>query len=411
MSDEPFQDLLQEVIKSDERFQNLLQEASKGDPWSQLRVAGIFFYGSDSKRSGVSLPTPIKRNLEEAFKWVKLAAEQGKAFAQLNLADMFYMGHGVKKDFSESFKWLKLAAKGGDTRAQNNLGYYFENGIGVEVNLKEAKSWYQLSYKNGLKKAYEGINNVRKKEIKNEENYIVVKKVLKLLNQTSPTTKSSFVIKPKKFIDEKYKEAFDLTYKIANSSKPIWFSYILLASMYLNGVGVAKNLFEAFEWLDDAYQDLLSQTEANPLSSLSKFKDRIYNQVDRKIISRDNAVSKIIDCEKNYFPNIKCLHSIFSHLKKTKKTKNNTVELILRKSMLLCPEKSVQIEAYTNYENGKQVLFTQQRLSVPPIIAKSGPYYEKLEGEAEAAGFYESFYESTGGFGGMTDSERDMFED
>ena len=101
--------------------------------------------------------------------------EQGKAFAQLNLADMFYMGHGVKKDFSESFKWLKLAAKGGDTRAQNNLGYYFENGIGVEVNLKEAKSWYQLSYKNGLKKAYEGINNVRKKEIKNEENYIVVK--------------------------------------------------------------------------------------------------------------------------------------------------------------------------------------------------------------------------------------------
>ena len=74
------------------------------------------------------------------------------------------------------------------------------------------------------------------------------------------------------------------------------------------------------------------------------------------------------------------------------------------------PRKSVN-RSFTNYENGKQVLFTQQRLSVPPIIAKSGPYYEKLEGEAEAAGFYESFYESTGGFGGMTDSERDMFED
>lgn len=77
--------------------------------------------------------------------------------------------------------------------------------------------------------------------------------------------------------------------------------------------------------------------------------------------------------------------------------------------MLLCPEKSVQIEAYTNYENGKQVLFTQQRFVVPPIIAQSGPYYEELEGEAEAAGFYESFYESTGGFEGMSDSEKDMF--
>ena len=397
---------------SDKYFHDLLQEARKGDSWSQLEVGNIFFHGSELIKREVIFSKPIKKNLEEAFKWVKLSAEQGNDFAQYYLADMLYYGHGVKKDFYQSLKWLKVAAKGGNLSAQNNLGYYFENGIGVEVNLKEAKSWYQLSYKNGLKKAYEGINSVRKKEIKNEENYIVVKKVLKLLNQTSPTTKSSFVIKPKKFIDAKYKEAFDLTYKIANSSKPIWFSYILLASMYLNGVGVAKNLFEAYEWLDDAYQDLISQTKSNPLSSLSKFKDRIYNQVDRKTISRDNGVSKIIDCEKNYFPNIECAQSIFSHLKKIKKLKNNnTVELILRKSMLLCPEKSVQIEAYTNYENGKQVLFTQQRLSVPPIIAKSGPYYEKLEGEAEAAGFYESFYESTGGFGGMTDSERDMFED
>ena len=63
----------------------------------------------------------------------------------------------------------------------------------------------------------------------------------------------------------------------------------------------------------------------------------------------------------------------------------------------------------SDYENGKQVLFTQQRFVVPPIMAQSGPYYEELEGEAEAAGFYESFYEATGGFEGMSDSEKDMF--
>ena len=395
---------------SDKYFQDLLQEASKGDPWSQLKVSMVFFYGSDSKKSGVNLSKPIKKNLEEGFKWVKLAAEQDNDFAQFNLADMLYLGHGVKKDFSESFKWLKLAAKGGNSRAQNNLGYYFEKGIGVDVNLKEAKSWYQLSFKNGYQEAYLGIKDINKIEVRKEENYTAIKKVIKLLNQTSPNKKSSFVIKPKKYIDEKYKEAFELTYKIANSSKPIWFSYILLGSMYLNGVGVEKNCVAAFQWLDDAYEDLLSQTKSNPFSKIRKFEDKIDNQLDRKKISRDNALSKTLDFGEKYFQNIEHLPLIWKEKENPFKNKNST-ELIIRKSMLLCPEKSVQIEAYTNYENGKQVLFTQQRLVVPPIIANRGPYYEKLEGEAEAAGFYESFYESTGGFGGMSDSERDMFED
>ena len=391
---------------TDQSFQDLLYDASKGDSISLLEIADVFINGSKLTKSKVTFLKPIKKNLKEGFKWVKLAAEQGNSVAENRLGEMFFYGQGVKKNLSEAFKWIKLSADNGYNEAQYNLGMCYQWGHFVKKDLIKAKSLFDISYKNGFKNVYVYRDT--------EENYYNLNKAIKLLNQTSPYIKKSFTIKPKKYIEEKYKEAFDLTYKIANSSSPIWFSYILLGSMYLNGVGVSKNWWSSETWLDYAYEDLLSQTQSDPFSSLSKFERKMLNQSYIKKNSLDNAVSKIIDFKKNYFQNIECLRSIHSILKKTKnKTlkNNNAVELILRKSMLLCPEKSVQIEAYTNYENGKQVLFTQQRFVVPSAIAQSGPYYEKLEGESEAAGFYGSFYESTGGFGGMTDSERNMFDD
>ena len=393
---------------SDKYFQDLLQEASKGDPWSQLRISIIFFHGSESKMSGCKLLKPIKKNLVEAFKWVKLAAEQGNSYAENHLGELFYYGDGVQKDYSQSFKWFQSSADKGYNEAQYNLGVHYQRGDFVEKDLIKAKLLFKTSFENGLINAYKGIQEINKIEVKNEENYTEIKNVIKLLNQTSPNTKTSFAIKPKKYIEEKYKEAFDRTYKVANSPKPIWFSYILLGSMYLNGVGVAKDLVWSEHWLRHAYQDLSTQIQLDPFSRINKFNDTNKKQIDNRKISRDTALLKMLNFQENYFQNINHLKLIWEE--NPFKNKNST-GLIIRKSMLLCPEKSVQIEAYTNYENGKQVLFTQQRFVVPPVIAQSGPYYEKLEGEAEAAGFYGSFYESTGGFGGMTDSERDMFED
>jgi len=392
---------------SDKYFQDLLQKASKGDPSSQLDIALIFLYGSEAKYINLKLLKPIKKNLEEGFKWIKLAAEQENTEAELYLGNLLYTGEGVEKDFNQSFKWIELAAKGGNSTAQNNLGYYYENGIGVDANLKEAKSWYQLSFNNGYRLAYFGIDDVSRKQVKHEKNYTEIKKVIKLLNQTSPDTKSSFVVKPKKYIDEKYKEAFDLTYKVANSSKPIWFSYILLASMYLNGVGVAKNWENAYQWLYDAYEDLSDLISSNPFSKINKFENRLDKQVKSRKISVDSYLIKINNFEDSFFQNIVLLNSIWNN--KIDRKNTNFIELILRKSMILCPEKSVQIEAFTNYENGKQVLFTQQRLNVPPIIARRGPYFDNIEAEEVESSFLSSFYESTDGFGGMTDSEKDMF--
>jgi hypothetical protein len=379
----------------------LLKKAQDGDKIYQTALGQLYLYGSNAKYTSDN----IKIDYKEAHKWLTLAAQQNYPYAQFYLAEVYNFGLGVNKDLTQAFKWVELAAKGGFNGAQNNLAYCYEYGLGVDKNLEKAKSWYQISFKNGHQEAYLGIKDIDKIEVKNEENYTAIKKVIKLLNQTSPNTKSHFVIKPKKYIDQKYKEAFDLTYKIANSSKPIWFSYILLASMYLNGVGVTKSWRNAYQWLFHAYEDLSDLIRYDPFSIINKFEDKLQKQIKRKKISVGTYIIKSRNFEDSFFQNITLLNSIWGAGKKN----INAIELILRQSMLLCPEKSVQIEAFTNYENGKQVLFTQQRLNVPPIIAKRGPYYENLEGEAEAAGFYESFYESTGGFGGMTDSEKDMF--
>jgi uncharacterized protein len=46
----------------------------------------------------------------EAVKWYRKAADQGDAFAQLNLANMYDNGQGVPQDDVQALKWFNLAA-------------------------------------------------------------------------------------------------------------------------------------------------------------------------------------------------------------------------------------------------------------------------------------------------------------
>jgi TPR repeat protein len=54
-----------------------------------------------------------------AFYWYNLAAEQGDAFAQCNLANMYY---SVTRDVEKAAYWFKLAAEQGYHLAQCNFG-------------------------------------------------------------------------------------------------------------------------------------------------------------------------------------------------------------------------------------------------------------------------------------------------
>ena len=99
----------------------------------------------------------MPQDYAEAIKWLKLAAEQGQAYAQFGLGTMYDSGHGVPKDRSEAAKWYRRAADQGQVSAQFNLGFYlygmvFDLGIDngydkskVTERLEEAYKWFNLA--------------------------------------------------------------------------------------------------------------------------------------------------------------------------------------------------------------------------------------------------------------------------
>jgi TPR repeat protein len=52
------------------------------------------------------------------------AAEQGDADAQLEVGEAYRYGKGVEQDEEKAFKWWKLAAEQGHERAKYNLDNY-----------------------------------------------------------------------------------------------------------------------------------------------------------------------------------------------------------------------------------------------------------------------------------------------
>lgn len=149
----------------------------------QFRVGMMYFRGK-----GVPL------NYEEAEKWFRLAAEQGDAFAQYKLGDLYEHGvestsareesanrflerlnrftdehgiarpenklvqmshndHGVPQDIKEAMKWYRLAAEQGNPNAQQHLGDMYCSGKGVPQDDEEAAKWYRLVAEYGFASA------------------------------------------------------------------------------------------------------------------------------------------------------------------------------------------------------------------------------------------------------------------
>ena len=86
---------------------------------------------------------------QTAFKlWLPLA-EQGNAYAQFNLGNMYANGRGVKQDDVEAVKWYRKVAEQGNVYAQFNLGLMYEQGRGVKQDDVEAVKWYRQAAEQG----------------------------------------------------------------------------------------------------------------------------------------------------------------------------------------------------------------------------------------------------------------------
>jgi len=93
------------------------------------------------------------RTSAEDFKSLKLAADQGNAEAQYNLAVLYCAGKSVAKNFIEMERYFRLAADQGDAEAQFILGLLYEDGEYVAANSAEAFRYYNLAADQGHIKA------------------------------------------------------------------------------------------------------------------------------------------------------------------------------------------------------------------------------------------------------------------
>jgi localization factor PodJL len=84
---------------------------------------------------------------------LRLAAAQGNASAQLEVATRLAEGKGVKQNFKEAALWYERSATQGQAIAQYRLATLYERGMGVKADRELSKDWYQRAAEQGNLKA------------------------------------------------------------------------------------------------------------------------------------------------------------------------------------------------------------------------------------------------------------------
>lgn len=87
----------------------------------------------------------IEKNVVEAARLYKLAADQGFSYGQFLLAICYKNGIGVNLDKQESFRLYRLSGENGYIPAWSNVGLCYESGSGIAKNIEEAAKMYLLA--------------------------------------------------------------------------------------------------------------------------------------------------------------------------------------------------------------------------------------------------------------------------
>lgn len=125
-----------EQIKNQD-FINFLNEAKKGNLESQYKIGIAYDIGI------------IPQDYKKAIGWLKMSAKKGYLNAQKTLGYMFKTGHGISKDVDEAYKWYMMAAEQDDARSQYEVAVILKE----KGNLNESIKWLHKAAKNGLVEA------------------------------------------------------------------------------------------------------------------------------------------------------------------------------------------------------------------------------------------------------------------
>lgn len=91
----------------------------------------------------------VPKDMREAIKWYRAAADLGHPEARYNLGIAYIEGVGVPYDPVRAASYFEMAAAGGVTEAAYNLGLIHENGLLGKPSPDEALLWYKRAADKG----------------------------------------------------------------------------------------------------------------------------------------------------------------------------------------------------------------------------------------------------------------------
>ena len=234
------------TLSIDARLDGLRAKAEKGDAEAQLLLAFAYYDKGDG----------VPRDIAEAVKWLRNAAEQGYAAAQYALGNACYNGHGVPKDGTEAVNWFRKAAEQGYAPAQRILGRMYCTGDGVPKEPAEAVKWLRKAADQGDADAQAGLGVMYKEGDGVAKNPTEAVKWLKKAAEQGDSRAlrllamdwglDSLPSRNSKLGEAELAEAVRLFRVIAVEGDG-W-AQNWLADAYSQGVGVAKDDVAAVEW-------------------------------------------------------------------------------------------------------------------------------------------------------------------
>ncbi len=274
-----FDYLLQIVMSADgeidykKEFAKLESRAAIGDAVAQFDLGQMYQYAIG-----------VEKDIPQAIKYYKLAAQQGSLPAEYNLGIIYLTGNEVNQDYKLALQWLTDAAFKGNDYAQYVLARIYENGYQdnegkeiIKADKEQSLAMYRIAAANNYGPAQYRLAEimVREKPVDlSEAGKLKRNRLIKDLYAKALANNDKRASLPLAFYNamESNEKKLKLAYDTANkeSEKGNKDAALLLALMYDRGIIVEKNRDSAIRWYQQAGDNAVSAFILGTYSALGQ---------------------------------------------------------------------------------------------------------------------------------------------
>ena len=214
-----------------EELEQWIQRAEEGDCEMQYQLGEYYYTGA-------------KKDYRRALAYYLQAAETGHLKAQKRASEMYMSGKKIGKDVDEAARWLVLAANQGDIDAQFQLGEYYSTSRKHDYN--RALMYYMQAAGGGNTSAMREIGNMylsKKISGKSSEDAI---EWIKLAAEQGDA-EAQFQLSRHFYVMEDYENWADFCQQAAEGG--CIQAQLDAGLMHMHGIKTRKNTNEAVKWL------------------------------------------------------------------------------------------------------------------------------------------------------------------